>query len=153
MKIFLIQIPPIQHSPTAAKDIVITAEQVKEYLSDSNHRIRLDDAVTEEIRRVQYLTGDEYFPMQTMDVTPTEFAERLKRYDNTVSNLLIMVALLGKWGTTEHRTILEKVFSRMGDSDTGGNGKVVWLGLRWYPMLYISHVRRGAGCAFRPEFQ
>ena len=111
--------------------------RVKSYLSDPKYKIRLDDLVTDEIRRVLYSSGDKDFPAQTSHVQLQEFDQRLKRYEHIVGDLQMMVTLMAKWGTHGYRGTLSKVFSRISEADAVGAGKVVSLGLRWYTTMLL----------------
>jgi hypothetical protein len=145
----LIEIPPTAHKQPVHETAPSTPDLVKEYLSEARYRIRLDDLVTEELRKTLFVIGDNnVFPVQTADVSPVQFAERLRKYEHAVSELQTILVLLAKWGGDEHRSILEKMFSRIGEVDTSGGGKVVWLGLRWYPiqlLLYAGGIASLAG--------
>ena len=136
-KDILIEVPPTLIPQIEPKGDRTLQETVKSYLSDTNDKIRLDDLVTNEIRRVVYSTGDKEFPAQTADVTPQDFANRLKRYEHTISDLQMMVTLIAKWGTDEHRGVLEKIFSRVSETDIVNGGRVVWRSLRQYPIMIL----------------
>lgn len=133
----LIEIPPTLISQKEPKEIRTLQETIKSYLSDKKDKIRLDDIVTNEIRRVLDSTGGKDFPVQTANVDSQEFANRLKRYEHIVADLQMMVTLIAKWGTEEHRGVLEKIFSRVSESNIVSEGKVAWLTLRWYPVMIL----------------
>ena len=135
----LIEIPPSDVAPTISEEPLSIIDLTKEYLSDSKYRIKLDDLVSGEVRSLLYLTGEDKFPVQTATVTSTDFSERLKRYESIVTTIQKIVVLLSKWGVEEHRSILERIFGRQGDTDTLSGGKVVWLGLRWYPTMLLMY--------------
>lgn len=135
----LIEIPPSAATPAMPEEPQSIVDLTKEYLSDSKYRIKLDDLVSGEVRRLLYLTGEDKFPVQTATVTNAEFSERLKQYESVVTDLQKIVILIAKWGTEEHMSILERIFSRLGDTDTLSGGKVIWLGLRWYPTMLLMY--------------
>lgn len=135
----LVEVPPTLHIQQTNQTTKSMADLIKEYLSDSKYRIKLDDLVVNEVRRVLYNTGNDSFPVQTADVTAKEFVERLKKYENTLVDLQTIVTLISKWGGEHDRGIIERIFARFGDADTGGGGHVVWLSLRWYPVQLLMY--------------
>jgi hypothetical protein len=114
-------------------------DQVKDYLSDPRYRIRLDDLVSNEIRMTLHALRDEEFPLQTATVTPDDFADRIHRYEAGLSRLTTIVILLGRWGAEEHQPLIERVIARMADRIESRGGKVVWMGLRWYPIMLLMY--------------
>ena len=135
----LVEVPPVSQVPQMNQTISSKADLIKEFLSDPKFRIRLNDLVEDEVRRVLYNTGNDFFPLQTPGLTPEELADRLKRYENTVADLQTMVTLISKWGDQQHLGILEQMFARLADANTNGNGLEVWLRLRWYPLQLLMY--------------
>jgi len=136
-KDILIEISPTFMTPQVKEEDQVLSEKVKSYLSDPKERIRLDDLVIGEIRRVLYSAGVEHFPAQIPYIQVADFSERLKKYEHLIANIQVVVTLIAKWGTREYRESLEKVFSRLAESDTEGGGVTLWLSLRWYPMMLL----------------
>ena len=112
-------------------------EIVKEYIPDPRSRIRLDDLVTREIRKLLTETSDEIFPVQTTDVTTEEFVERLNQYEYIIQDIQSTTILLSHWGTEEHRPVLRKIMARGIDEKSASSGGVIWLTLRYYPSLLL----------------
>lgn len=129
----LIELPPTINVPSTATEQP-SIENVKEYLSDNRCRIKLDDLVNSEIRKAIYKVDDSVFPVQTSDVSVEELVERLKKYEQITTDLQKILILLAKWGTHEHKSIMEKILARFGEANAMVAGKVVWIGLRWYPI-------------------
>lgn len=115
------------------------ADRIKELLSDTKYKIKLDDVVTAEIRRVLSLIDDEEFSVAQNNVSVEQFIDRLRRYEEAVEDLLTIVILLARWGGQEQRSILKKIFARISDSHRESSGKVLWLGLRWYPITLLMY--------------
>jgi len=136
-KDILLEISPAFKSPPNHEEYKVLSENVKSFLSDPKERIRLDDLVTAEIRRVLFSTGDKAFQVKTADITEPEFAQRLKRYEYKVVDLLTIVILIAKWGIKEHRDIIEKTFSRIAERDIREAGKEVGVGLNWYQTMLL----------------
>jgi hypothetical protein len=80
----LIQIPATAPVETTSTTEPSLSELVKDYLSDSRYRIRLDDLVTEEIRQALHAIREEVFPIQGVTESKSEFAERLRRYEHAL---------------------------------------------------------------------
>lgn len=108
-------------------------EIVKEYIPDPRYRIRLDDLVTREIRKILSETSDDKFPVQTADVSTDDFVDRLNSYETIIKDIQSIIVLLSHWGTGEHRPVLRKIIARVVDNKTTSGGKVIWLALRYYP--------------------
>ncbi|MBI5446668.1 MAG: caspase family protein [Deltaproteobacteria bacterium] len=112
---------------------------VKEYLSEPRFRIKLDDLVTKEIRKVLLSTSETEFPVQGTQVTPEACIERMERYEAAVGDLQVIAALLSHWGSEEHVPSLQKLISRLSDGHETRNGLVAWLELRWYPSVLMAY--------------
>ena len=54
-------------------------ELVKEYIPDHRQLIKLDDLVVTELRKVLSLTSVEHFPVEAVNFSPEEFANRLSK--------------------------------------------------------------------------
>lgn len=137
-KDILIEVPPMLAEPQVLTEVPSLADRVKEYLSSPQYRIKLDDLVTREIRHVLSQYQGDAFSVNTNE-TYEEFAARLKLYEKILQDLMVMVTLLGRWAGEEQRNTLAKVFARIPDSTTESEGKVVWLGLRWYPVMLLMY--------------
>jgi hypothetical protein len=75
----------------------------------------------------------------TPTVTTEAFAARLRQYESSLARLNTAAVLVAKWGRVEHQQVLERIISRMTDGNEMTGGKVVWLGLRWYPLLMLMY--------------
>jgi len=136
-KDILIETPPTISISTNSNDQKSIIEIVKEYIPDSRFRIRLDDLVTIEIRKILSLTTNEHFPVQTSGVTTDDFIDRLNSYESIIKDIQSIFVLLAHWGTDEHRTVLRKILERIVDNTQVSGGKVIWLSLRFYPSLLL----------------
>jgi hypothetical protein len=110
------------------------ADRVKEYLSSASHRIHLNDLVSAEIRLALELTAEREFPLDAELASIDDFASRLRKYETALSRLRTVTVLLAHWGTAEHQGMLERIVTGVGDAIEPKGGKVLWLGLRWYPL-------------------
>jgi hypothetical protein len=131
-KDILIETPASISITMSDDDTESIIEIVKKYIPDSRYRIRLDDLVTKEIRKILSKTSYDQFPVQT-NATTDEFVERLNRYETIIKDIQSIIVLISHWGTEEHRPVLRKIMARISDEKTNSGGKVVWLSLRYYP--------------------
>jgi len=138
-KDILVEIPPVSLEQVDIQSETTLPERLKEYLSDPKYRIVMDDFVTAEIRRVLAQIGEESFPIQGSSASKTQFADRLRLYEERLRDLMTIVTLLGRWAGPDQRGILKKVFARMPDTHNESSGLVVWLGFRWYPIMLIMY--------------
>jgi len=135
---------PIPQLPSEETEAAQSLEEtVKEYLSDARFRIRLDDLAAREIRAALRNFQQPEFSL-TPTVTAEAFASRLRQYETALSHLNTLTVLTARWGNTEHQQVLERIISRITDGNEMAGGKVVWLGLRWYPLLLLMY---GGGIA------
>jgi hypothetical protein len=134
----LIEIPPDLVSVPDVHTQTGMIALVQEYIPDSRYRIRLDALATKEIRKVLYLTTNEYFPVNTVNFSPEEFARRLQQYESIVNDLQSMVILLSYWGADEQKAVLRKIIARVSDKEIR-DGIVAWLRLRLYPSLLLMY--------------
>lgn len=114
-------------------------EQLKELLSDPKQSIKLHDFVVDKIRRVIAEIGDNSFPVEPGEYPADEFSNRLERYENTLSDLIVTVILLARWANRDQRKALEMIFRRLPDAQTASGGLASWLGLRWYPTTLLMY--------------
>ncbi len=134
----LITVPSVE-VPEAQNHEYTLVETVKEYIADPKALIKLHDLSVRHVRNFLVETNQEKFPVQGVSFTVPEFVARLDRYQAAVHDLQQLTSCLSYWGTSEHRTILQKVASRATDHLQSESGTVVWLALRWYPLMLIAY--------------
>src|SRR5690606_29488825 len=52
-----------------------------------------------------------------------------------MGDLALLTACIAYWARVNHRTILQKVFVRATDRLESQSGLIVWIRLRWYPLI------------------
>lgn len=134
----LVELPPTMLDTTAL-DHNNLIDVTKEYISDTRYRIKLDDLVAQEVRRVLSLTTDDSFPVQNVALTIEELSDRLKRYESIIHNLQGITVLLAHWGGREHTSVLQKIVSRMAEQQGARRGTTVWINLRLYPLTVLMY--------------
>jgi hypothetical protein len=137
-KDILVEIPASIEPYTAKEAEQPLPEAIKEFLSDPRFKIKLHDAISAEVRKIIALTNEREFPVRGVAAPQEEFANRLRRYE--LADLAASVAILARWGEEEHRKTLEHVFARLPDTHSETDGLVVFLGLRWYPIMLLMYV-------------
>ena len=135
-----VEVPPSFQKQNDSMIGLSISDKIKEYLSDSQYRIKLHDTVTHEIRSVLADISIEKFPVQGVQVTHEDFVARLNEYERAISNLAVIVVLLARWGDQSHKGTLEMAFSRLRDNQSASGGYTAYLGLQWYPMSFLSYV-------------
>jgi hypothetical protein len=127
-------------SQVGQRDLVTESpvvSKLKELLSDTGLRIKLDDFVSMHVRRFLEAVDQRHFPVQESQWNKDEFAKRVQLYENAAETLQQLVILLAKWGDGEQLLLLERLFCRLAETDKGSAGLVVWLRLGWYPILLL----------------
>jgi hypothetical protein len=111
-------------------------EQVKEYLAEERYRIKLHDLTAAEVRSVLAATAEDYFP-PSRPWSPEEFQKRLGSYESALSDLLRVQALIGYWAEPYQQFALKLATTRLAERLNVSAGLVVWINLRWYPVLLL----------------
>lgn len=118
------------------KDVVAT---MKSLLADPTKKIQLDDFVTGLLRSAIQAVGIGQFPVQASNFQKEEFAARLKAYEETIKDLQQAMILLARWAEGESLFLIEKVITRLSESDRGTAGMILWLRLSWYPLQLLMY--------------
>ena len=123
--------------PSSAQILVI---KVKTLIPISADRIKLDDLVSSTLRSTIGNLGSHAFPTTPGAGDAAEqFTERVRRYDDVIVDLQIIVILLAHWGESDHINLLSKVFSRLGGAERPLAGSTVWLSLACYPIVALMY--------------
>ena len=112
---------------------------MKELLSDTSKKIKLDDFVAANVRQFLTETDLRRFPIQGISANKDNFIERLNQYEESSKNLQQIVILLAKWGNIEQLRQLERIFTRLAEADKGSAGPVLWLNFTWYPVQFLMY--------------
>lgn len=124
---------------------------VKELLTDPGSRILLHDVVIKELKKAIELMADNNLNMMLdQSFSEAKFAERLAKYEEITKNLRHIGACIAYWGDEIHRNVLTLIHSRIIDFyNINRNSLVVWLSLRWYPLILILYSSGIAALAAR----
>lgn len=115
---------------------VSVVANVKEYLAEDRHKVRLRDAVADEVRRLVSLSGDGRFAVSAA-WSDDEWRRRIPAYDELFADMSRVEALIAWWGNEPARETLTLSLKRLCDSFSVANGNTGWLALRWYPVLSL----------------
>jgi len=113
-------------------------DEIKELIADPKFRIKLYDYIGAKSDTLIKNTSEEFFPLNA-PLNNDEFISRLKRYEDSSSDLISTMSLLGHWGTSDHLlsvTIPAKQFALQLGNDTRSNK---WISLRLYPLVLLMY--------------
>lgn len=113
-------------------------ERMKEYLSNSSSRVKMDDMINNELRRVVgQLNDDESFSSNIV-YKNEHFLDRLNKYEKVIRKLTLLTSCITYWGQKEHSSIIKKIITRLGESIEYSNGGYeIWHKMKWYPIVYL----------------
>ncbi len=117
--------------------VELLVNSTKRYLAKPEHRIQLDELLSQEAERLMaQLDGSQFAPHGQWN--QEDFRSRVRRYEALAEPLTRMAGVLGRWGDgSELTTILDIIRGLYLQAEKVGNGLVVWLGLRSYPAVLI----------------
>ena len=122
-----------------AKHKTNIVEEMKDLLSDPKNRIKLDDFVTEHLKTFLEAVSLQHFPVQGLGAQKEEFLKRMKAYEEIVKDLQKIIILVSRWGEGDQLSVLEKVFTRIGEADKGSSGLTLWINFNWYPIQILMY--------------
>jgi|SRR5579862_4960139 len=117
----------------SSKDVV---SATKRYVCDSRHRLRLFDAVGQEVREVVIRLRHEQLSV-TARWSEDEFRRRVPAFEEIVADLCRVEALLVRWGGEREMDTLTLPIRHALDCLDHGSGNTGWLELQWYPILTL----------------
>lgn len=128
-------------APTSARpeDQSQVVRELKELLSVPQNRIRLDDYVAHFIRRFLAESDLRNFPVQMPGIQGNHVVERIVAYETLSKDLQQMAILLAKWGDSQQLLQLERIITRLAETDKGSSGLVVLLKISWYPLMLVMY--------------
>jgi hypothetical protein len=121
------------------KEKVTIIEEMKELLSDTKNRIKLEDFVIKHLRTYLEATNIDNFPINLQRIEKEEFLDRMNRYEVAVKDLQKIVCLIARWSGGEQLETLGKVFNRISElnEDLSTSNRLVKL--RFYPILILMY--------------
>jgi len=123
---------------------------VKALLATDSASIELHDFLVNEVRRFLAATSEDGFRADGQ-FSREEFLRRLARYEEASADVAVLLACVAHWAKPIHKATLQKVLARSADRLEQQGGLIVWLALRWYPLLlelYCAGIAAVAGQRF-----
>jgi hypothetical protein len=117
---------------------ISVSERAKQLLSEHRQRIALNDFVNHHLRRTLEALSVKNFPLNEGG-SKDDFVKRIEAYEAAIGDLQAIAILIARWGDADASLQLEKILSRIANADKGASGSVVWLQLRWYPVLVLMY--------------
>ncbi|MPY26712.1 caspase family protein [Shewanella sp. YLB-07] len=134
----LITIPylnEVRNSKTTGEKV----DYVKELISSQSSQIKLHDFTIEEVRQFLSTTSEDSFAVRGQ-FSNEEFLDRIVSYEQHTKDLSAIVACLSYWAKDSQLNSLTKIISRSCDRLLANqDGLVVWVELRWYPLLLLTY--------------
>jgi hypothetical protein len=117
--------------------IELLVNSAKRFLAKPEHRIQLDDLLTQETQRaLAQLDAPDLAPQGPWD--KTTFRTRVQKYEAVTEPLASMAGVLGRWGDdSELPLVLEIMRSLYAQAEKIGSGIVAELSLRSYPAVLV----------------
>jgi len=114
----------------------VSRSQLKRYLVDERHRIRLYDLVSEHTEKLCAALTESNFPTN-VPVTSEEFISRVHRYEE-LSEELVSIFITGCfWGEKNQELIWVKLLERVANAAGVHTGSPQWVSLQSYPALLL----------------
>lgn len=125
---------PFSEEDFSSEKLPNKIKRIKSLLANESSSIELHDFVIEEVRRFLSGTSEDNFKVQGQ-FSIDELFERISKYEELSNDLTALTACLAYWAKPSHKVILQKILARSTDRLDSHSGLVVWLNLRWYPLI------------------
>ncbi len=125
------------------------ADTLKDLLADPTKRIRLDDLVNQLLRGALGELEAKRRDTNAAPINAETAAERIAEFDAAIADLVVTMALLGRWATPEQVPAMARIVSRVAEQTEVSGGYLAWIGLQWYAASRLLHV--GAIAALSAE--
>ncbi|MCR8633481.1 caspase family protein [Paenibacillus radicis (ex Xue et al. 2023)] len=126
---------PLMYNGQNRSDQDQVIDKVKEYLSEDRHFIKLDELINKELRQTMSLLQENFSANETF--TPEAFIQRIKDYEKIIENIQVIISSIAHWGNEKQLSSMKKILSRLAEQNEITGGLVVWLQMRWYPVMLL----------------
>lgn len=117
--------------------IELLVASAKRYLARPDHRIQLDDLITDETRQVLERIGTSDFSAQGQ-WSQEDYRARILRYEAATERLATTAGVLGRWGEgAEFASVLDTIRTLYADAESHHGGLVAYLNIRAYPAVLV----------------
>lgn len=112
-------------------------DDVKCFVARPEFRIKLDDLIVAEVRRLDEQLRTQDFSMGSM-VEGSEFSRRVLTYEQATVRMAKVLGVLGRWGEeAEFRSALDAILYVYARNTEPISGYETWLSLRSYPAVLL----------------
>lgn len=122
-------------------------DEIKRYLSDPQSTIQLHDLVVQSARAYMAAISARVPDLNQEQIDADSVAERLGFYENAVADAQAIAACIGYWGLASHRAIFRKLLTHIAEPIEQVGGLVVWLSMRWIPIIIMTYAAGVAAVA------
>ncbi|MEX2255040.1 MAG: hypothetical protein WEC34_06355 [Acidimicrobiia bacterium] len=128
----------------------IAVAEVKRYLPDPIHRVRLNDLIMGEVERVIDATSPALMPLDMPALDPSRYMERLHAIEAEVAQLAPMMATLAFYADEpRHDELIVSALERLTTHTIEHSGKVWLIHAQRYPALLVLYATGLAALAHR----
>ena len=114
-------------------------QQSKELLSDSRNKIKLHSLIAQRTRETLSLISNDVLPVDS-GWSQDKFLERLKKYENAISDLQTIGILISYWWMYDDcRNLLALPAKQLASPLSSTSGNTGLIALRWYPILLLTY--------------
>lgn len=119
--------------------IELTLAMAKRFMARPEHRIQLDDLVTNQAHQaISHLAP--LFSARPQGSTAKDFTDLVEIYEAAIEPLARLCAVLGRWGAAaEHTIVLDTIKGLHAASQVEQSGWVAGLALKSYPVALVSY--------------
>lgn len=111
----------------------------KEFLSDSRNKIKLHGLIAQRTRETFSLISNDVLPVDS-GWSQDKFLERLKKYEDAISDLQTIGILISYWWMYDDcRNLLTLPAKQLASTLSSTSGNTGLIALRWYPILLLTY--------------
>lgn len=114
-------------------------DTTKEYLTEERYRIKLDDLINTQIRRVIQLFNHEDFSNDDKDLSSQKVESRLSKYEEAIFDLQIISTCLAYWGKEIQHASIRRVILRLSENINPSAGYQLWVNMQWHPLMLLMY--------------
>ncbi|KTT11368.1 hypothetical protein NS2R_13720 [Pseudomonas oryzihabitans] len=117
--------------------VELLVSSAKRYLAKPEHRIQLDELLSQETERLMAQLDEGAF-MPRGQWSQSEFRSRVRHYQSLAEPLTRIAGVLGRWGDGSELTLVLDILRGLyAQAEKGGSGLTAWLDLRSYPAVLV----------------
>ncbi len=129
---------PAAEEDTFEQNLQTKVETIKALLSDSTSTIELHDYLVREVKNFLSRSSEDHFTVQG-GFSRDELLGRINRYEEVSSDIAALLVCVSHWGNNTHHQIMQKILARATDRLESQGGLVIWINMRWYPLILVMY--------------